>query len=150
MPTLNGVVLGPNSPAVGLRPCRSESDEEQLCDDHVARIAGKEAVVKFSQAKATQQTRGISDRRYRVLGHAFWFEVKAEDGKLTESQHQFLERELDYGNLACCGTLDDLKTLLSYFSSAGADPHTWCRLRVQRWAAKGYRKEGHPRKRRAR
>ncbi len=138
---VNGIELGPNSPARGLRTCRSESAEEQLCDDLVASIAGIAGVVKFSQAQVAQQTRGISDRRYRALGHAFWFEVKAEDGKLTESQHRFLEAELDYGNLACCGTLDDLRDLLAYIRTAGSEPHTWCRLRVQRWAAKGYRKE---------
>ncbi len=138
---VNGIELGPNSPARNLRTCRSESAEEQLCDDLVASIAGKEAVVKFSQAQAAQQTRGISDRRYRVKGYAFWFEVKAEDGKLTESQHQFLHRELDYGALACCGSLDDLRDLLAYVGKPGSDAATWCRLRINRWASKGFRKE---------
>lgn len=139
---VNGIELGPNSPARNLRGCRSESAEEQLCDDLVASIAGKEGVVKFSQAQAAQQTRGISDRRYRVLGHAFWFEVKAEDGKLTESQYLFLCRELNYDAVACCGTLHDLQELLGYMRSMErADVIVWCRNRVLAWARKGFRKE---------
>lgn len=153
---VNGIALGPNSPARGLRGCRSESAEEQLCDDLVAQIAGTQAVVKFSQAQAAQQTRGISDRRYRVYGTAFWFEVKAEDGKLTMSQHEFLLQELQHGALACCGTLDDLKHLLIKLQAArdvsfaqGTQGraevmrHTrgWCLDRIGQWAERGYRKE---------
>lgn len=141
MSTHNGVKLGPNSPAVGLRQCRSETAEEQLCDDLVAQIAGRDAVVRFSQAQAAQQTRGIPDRRYRVLGYAIWFEVKAEDGKLTKSQHEFLERELDYGQVSCCGTLEDLRELLAFIRRTDELVLTWCRQRVRRWAAKGYRRE---------
>lgn len=139
---VNGIALGPNSPARGLRGCRSESAEEQLCDDLIAQIAGTQAVVKFSQAQAAQQTRGISDRRYRVYGVAFWFEVKAEDGKLTMSQHEFLLQELRHGELACCGTLHDLQELLGQLRGgllAGA--REWCLNRVGLWAARGYRKE---------
>lgn len=150
---VNGIELGPNSPARGLRRCRSESAEEQLCDDLVAKIAGQHAVVKFSQAQAAQQTRGISDRRYRVYGVAFWFEVKAEDGKLTMSQHEFLLQELQAGGLACCGTLHDLQELLSMLAShrASTNPvgreglesylREWCLNRVGLWAERGYRTE---------
>ncbi len=153
---VNGITLGPNSPARGLRSCRSESAEEQLCDDHVAKIAGTQAVVKFSQAQAAQQTRGISDRRYRVYGVAFWFEVKAEDGKLTMSQHEFLLQELQHGALACCGTLDDLKHLLIKLQAAWTaglehsrqmrlevldHARGWCLDRIGQWAERGYRKE---------
>lgn len=150
---VNGIELGPNSPARGLRGCRSESAEEQLCDDLIAQIAGTQAVVKFSQAQAAQQTRGISDRRYRVYGVAFWFEVKAADGKLTMSQHEFLLQELQHGALACCGTLHDLQEILSMLAShrASTNPvgregvesfmREWCLNRVGLWAARGYRKE---------
>lgn len=153
---LNGIALGPNSPAKGLRTCRSESAEEQLCDDLVAKIAGTQGVVKFSQAQAAQQTRGISDRRYRVYGVAFWFEVKAEDGKLTMSQHEFLLQELQHGALACCGTLDDLQHLIIKLRAAwdvGREQgrqgrielmdHTrgWCLDHIGQWAERGYRKE---------
>jgi hypothetical protein len=153
---VNGIELGPNSPAKGLRTCRSETAEEQLCDDLVAKIAGTQAVVKFSQAQAAQQTRGISDRRYRVYGTAFWFEVKAEDGKLTMSQHEFLLQELQHGALACCGTLDDLRHLLMRLHAAFDaglgkgrqsrlevidDARGWCLDRIGQWAERGYRKE---------
>ena len=148
---VNGIELGPNSPAATQRGCRSEGDEERLCDDLVARIAGKDAVVKFSQAQAAQQARGISDRRYRVYGVAFWFEVKAEDGKLTMSQHEFLLHELRHGALACCGTLHDLQELLPQLRGdliEGA--REWCLNRVGVWAARGYRREGPSRTRRRR
>lgn len=146
---VNGITLGPNSPATDLRTCRSESAEEQLCDDHIARIAGKDAVVKFSQAQAAQQTRGISDRRYRVHGVAFWFEVKAEDGKLTMSQHEFLLQEMQHDGLACCGTLEDLRALVAQLLEVrqlggfGLMPgiRQWCLVRIGAWAARGYRKE---------
>lgn len=151
---VNGIELGPNSPAAGLRDCRSESAEEQLCDDHIARLSRKEAVVKFSQAQAAQQTRGISDRRYRVYGFAFWFEVKADDGKLTMSQHEFLLQELQSGSLALCGALADLKAFTTLLEIAQHDNSlreklvTYCLDAVGTWAARGYRKERLTRRRR--
>lgn len=148
MPTVNGIELGPNSPALGLRACRSESVEEALCDALVAMIAGCEAVVKFSQAQAAQQTRGISDRRYRIFGFGLWFEVKAEDGKLTMSQHTFLLNEIGVGELACCGTLQDLKELLALLQPGQqsraevlARARAHCLRVIGDWAAKGYRAE---------
>lgn len=144
---VNGIELGPNSPAAHLRDCRSEAAEEQLCDDLVARIAGTTAVVKFSQAQAAQQTRGISDRRYRVYGVAFWFEVKAEDGKLTMSQHEFLLQELTHGALGCCGGLADLRGFLCLLQASRDDAAVraklgaYCLDIVGAWAARGYRKE---------
>lgn len=159
---VNGVDVGPNSPAVALRGCRSEDVEEQLCDDLVARIAGTAGVVKFSQAQASQQTRGISDRRYRVHGTTLWFEVKAEDGQLTMSQHEFLLQELQHGELACCGTYDDLRELLALLASERASTNPlgreereswwreWCLNRIGVWAARGYRKERPTRARRRR
>lgn len=146
---VNGIELGPNSPAKGLRTCRSETAEEQLCDDLIAKITGTQGVVKFSQAQAAQQTRGISDRRYRVYGVAFWFEVKAEDGKLTMSQHEFLLQELQHDGLACCGTLEDLRALVVQLLEVrqpggfGLMPgiRQWCLMRIGAWAARGYRKE---------
>lgn len=163
MSTHNGVKLGPNSPAVGLRTCRSEAAEEQLCDDLVARMAGGGAVVRFSQAQIAQQTRGISDRRYRILGTTLWFEVKAQDGKLTMSQYTFLLQELQHGALACCGTLEDLRHVLVKLQAAweGGREHSrqrriellddargWCLDQVGIWAAKGFRKERPTRRRR--
>lgn len=160
MTRLNGIELGPNSPAAGLRGCRSEDAEEQQCDDLIARRADTTAVVRFSQAQASQQTRGISDRRYRLYGVAFWFEVKAEDGQLTMSQHQFLLEELRHGALACCGTYDDLHELVTKLEAAHHAPNRprrlelldelrgWCLDRIGVWAARGYRKERPTRRRR--
>ncbi|MBX3173288.1 MAG: hypothetical protein KF709_02695 [Gemmatimonadaceae bacterium] len=152
MTTVNGIQVGPNSPAIGLRGCRSEDAEGRQCDDFIARLAGVEGVVQFSQAQAAQQTRGIPDRRYRLLGFTLWYEVKAEDGKLTPSQHKFLTAELQHGELAACGTLEDLQELVHLLNRpADAVMRTalaHCTALVGRWAEKGYRREKPMRRRR--
>ncbi len=119
---------------------RSEREEERACDRCVLRLGGD--VVRFSQSRATQQTMGISDRRYRVLRMAFWFEVKAADGKLTREQYRFLTSELECGSLAGCGTERDL--ILAVGTLAGGDAPGFVahlRAQVERWAAKGFRGE---------
>lgn len=155
MTRVNGVELGPNSPARNLRTCRSESAEEQLCDDFIARLttATKKDVVQFSQAQASQQTPGVSDRRYRIYGVAFWFEVKADDGQLTKSQHEFLLQELACGALGTCGNLADLERLVMLLQSTSAVDRAsgrveregfvreYCEMKLAEWAQRGYRKE---------
>jgi hypothetical protein len=120
-------------------PVRSEKAEEQLCDDLVARIAGRDAVVRFSQARATMQTLGIPDRRYRVHGVAFWFEVKAEDGKLTTAQHAFLLAEIECGNVASCGTLDELIRLVEAARKGHAAAMGCAMAQLAHWVGRGYR-----------
>jgi hypothetical protein len=48
-------------------------------------------VVRFSQARATQQTEGIPDRRYyhRARRLAVWWEAKSETGKQRVAQRKF-------------------------------------------------------------
>ncbi|MHB1297279.1 MAG: hypothetical protein ACYC0B_02020 [Gemmatimonadaceae bacterium] len=150
---INGIAPGPNSPLLAkARGCRDEDAEGELCDDFVLR-APRGSMANFSQKPESMQTRGISDRRYRFYGIAFFYELKAEDGQLTPSQHAFLLDELSSGALAACGTLDDLQAFAA-LAATGA-PHavlaTYCHALVQRWAAKGYRREDlRPRRRRRR
>lgn len=126
-------------------PVRSEKAEERLCDDLVARIAGREAVVRFSQARATNQTPGIPDRRYRLFGVALWFEIKAENGKLSAAQRDYLRAELACGSAAACGTLEDLSALLPVLREdrvaivPGAELLDACTTLVDRWVARGLR-----------
>jgi len=92
---------------------RSEKAEEHRCDTFAACYAGRDRVVRFSQPRHTMQTLGIPDRRYRLAGVAFWFEVKHQAGRLRTEQVEFLEAELAYGCPAACGTLDDLVAYVS-------------------------------------
>lgn len=95
--------------AIAQRPhIRSEKAEEQLCDNFVAAGGGRQRVVRFSQPRNTMQTLGIPDRRYRIAGLCFWWECKAENGRLSDEQVFFLEAELEYGNPVGVGTLEDL------------------------------------------
>ena len=151
MTTLNGITLGPHSPfAARARKCRSESAEGALCDDFVLR-APRGSLANLSQQRESNLTRGLSDRRYRFYGASFFYEIKAEDGQLTATQHGFLLDELANGALATCGTLDDLQWFAARCAAGqtGLDVH--CLTLVMRWAAKGYRREDtRPRRRRPR
>lgn len=159
MPTHNGIVLGPNSPALSQRGARSEKAEQQLCDDLISRIAGKEHIVNLSQTRASMITVGVPDRRYRVYGVGLWWETKPEDGKLTAEQHAFLLSELRHGALGGVGTLEDLQRMLVPLQAlhSARDSHTradaiahaamHCLTLVGQWAARGYRRERQPSKR---
>jgi hypothetical protein len=46
-------------------------------------------VVRFSQSRATRQTRGIPDRKYYRDEDTFWFECKAEGGRQSVHQKAF-------------------------------------------------------------
>ena len=128
---------------------RSESAEEALCDDLIARIAGREGVVRLSQRRASNVTLGLPDRRYRVHGTAFFWEVKtaAPASKLSAAQRDFLRAELSAGCLAGCGTLEDLAdyvAMLVESRDAGRDiqyhwRHKHCADLVDCWTAKGMR-----------
>lgn len=146
-----GITPGPHSPLLQIsgRTARSEDEEEVACDDFVATIASRAQVVRLSQRRASHITRGVSDRRYRLYAAAFFFEVKADDGKLTSTQHRFLDAELESGAYALCGTLEDLQRWVMWLQAARSLSHeerllrglAYCRNVVQRWALRGYRPE---------
>lgn len=154
-PVRNGIEVGPNSPLLErLRGCRAEKAEAQLCDDFISR-APRGGVVNLSQPRESMLTRGLSDRRYRCFGLSFFYEIKAEDGQLTPSQHAFLLDELANGALAACGGLDDLQDLVAAIADAHGNAAApalvgHCEQLVRRWAEKGYRREVPSRKRRRR
>lgn len=155
MSPVDRISLGPNSPLRQyLRTERSEKAEGELCDDCVARISGKRGVVNLSQVRASMLTVGVSDRRYRLLGVALMYELKAHDGQLTKSQHEFLLDELEHGALACCGGLEDLRGFIAAvrLEHQTGQPRIreYCHNTIARWAAKGYRRERIPSKRRRR
>jgi hypothetical protein len=62
--------------------------------------------VHFSQARASNQTPGIPDRKYYRpdLGFTFWWEAKAEDGKQSKDQRAFQVRAERCGELYVLGT----------------------------------------------
>jgi len=104
------VALGPDSPLHGLagpRGCPTEKQEQQWADRFIVGSLGGTRS-NFSQARPSMQTPGIPDRRYWAVGLAFWWEMKAEDGRLSPAQDEYLTRELDHGALGGCGTYQDL------------------------------------------
>lgn len=133
---------------------RTEKVVEHLCDQLVAAMSGKAGVVRFSQARATNQTRGISDRRYRILGVGLWFEVKSEkdDAQLSKEQRDFLLAELECGGLAACGGLEELQTVITAIRLEQRDEDRdgyaldVCRRIVKQWEGRGRRGEKKPRK----
>lgn len=153
-----GVVPGPQSPLLEVsgRACRSEDAESELCDSLILQLTGRSGVVNLSQKRESQLTIGLSDRRYRAHGYAFFYEIKAEDGKLTASQHAFLLDELQHCALAGVGTLEDLRALLDVLRlnyggrNTTGEPFTHCQALIARWAGKGYRREPPRRHRRKR
>ena len=123
------------------RKCRAEKVEQRFCDDLASQVGYE--VVCFSQPRHTMQTEGIADRRYRHLkkGHAFWFEVKAEDGQLTRAQYNFLVAEEMTGNAVGCGTFEDFAAMLGVGQATQNDYRVVGALSVEKWAAKGFRGE---------
>lgn len=71
------------------RPKLSEKDVERLCDSLMSQLGYE--IIRFSQARATNQTPGIPDRKYfhAVRGRAVWFECKREGGKQSTAQRRF-------------------------------------------------------------
>lgn len=66
--------------------------------------------VRFSQARATQQTPGIPDRKYYnvVKRHTLWWEAKASDGKQSKVQRDFQIMAEACGESYVLGTALDL------------------------------------------
>ena len=136
--------------AIARRPnLSSEKTVEKWCDDLIAKISGKGAVVRFSQARETNQTLGISDRLYSPFGVDLWFEVKSEkpDAQLTRDQSVFLHARLAAGVCAACGTQVELVQVLDAIRAdlfgKEADGHALalCERIVQDWEGRGFRGE---------
>lgn len=115
----------------------TERTEETECDKIIERAGG--SIVKFSQPRDTMQTEGIADRRYRLRGTAFWFEVKAVDGELSAEQAQFLAQEHECGNVVACGTREDLRSLIHLHARSQWMEVGW--QLVCDWMARGLRPE---------
>jgi hypothetical protein len=119
-----------------------EKEEMRACDDLVRQHDGE--IVSFSQPRATKQTAGIPDRRYRVFGTAFWWEVKSQDpnAQLTADQADFLLAELNAGVLAVCGTVHDLALFLPVVRAHESMMLVTMRARaiVDRWIRRGFRR----------
>lgn len=120
----------------------SERDVEAACDRLVAALGGD--VIRTSPPGRTRQHIGLPDRRYRLKGHAWYFEVKrGHGGKLTAAQLDFLRAELACGCLALCGTMEELAGLTRRIVQ-GAAPAAlagYCAETVEAWAARGLRRE---------
>lgn len=123
---------------------RSEKEEQRDCRKYILKLGGQ--AVNFSQARASHQTQGIPDNRYRVFGMAFWWEVKAEDGQLTRDQYDFLVAERAHGAPGGCGTAADLAIALSLLprTPEAIAKRLW--HSVETWAEKGFRGEKIPRR----
>lgn len=135
------------------RHIRAEKDETKLGDDNAVRCGF--AVITLSQPQRAMMTPGVPDRRYRHRAKrlTLWFEWKAEDGQLTQDQHRFLLAELEAGELAACGVLEDFSRVLIALFRAGAthaESLKTCQQVVDKWAARGYRPERARRPRRPR
>ena len=89
----------------------SEKAVERLCDQLITQLGGE--IVRFSQSRASRQTEGIPDRRYRINNRAFWFEVKAADGRLSEAQIAYYEGERACHEEIACGDVDSLRRYLN-------------------------------------
>ena len=113
-------------------PERSEKAEERLCDQLIAKLGGQ--IVHFSHPGRTMQTPGIPDRRYRLYGVAFWWEVKKASGRLTKDQVAFLTAELNHGAYAGCGNLDELVRYASALRTDKAGTHPVGYLLVEKWS----------------
>lgn len=106
-------------------PERSEREEELACDRLIAMIGGNDAVVKRSPPHKFLGTRGIPDRRYRLFGVAFDFEVKKGAGELSEFQILYLRAERECDNLAACGTVEDLLRCVEWIREAQRNERTY-------------------------
>lgn len=118
----------------------TERETERLTDDLVKKLGGQ--IVRLSQYRPSKVQLGLPDRRYRLWGLAFFFELKAEHGKLSRQQAEFLLAELKAGAFAACGGVSEIQELYTGWKRH-YDPDAFlrdCTRIVERWLAKGYRK----------
>lgn len=85
-------------------PEPSEKEVEHAVDGLMATCGFD--VVRFSQARASQQTPGIPDRRYvhAELPVALWFEVKRPSGTWSKAQQDFAAQCQRVGEIYVVGT----------------------------------------------
>ena len=99
----------------------SEKEVEHQCDNLMKSLGW--TIVRFSQARATKQTRGIPDRRYyppkdapaiapEVWPLAFWFECKKSGGKQSVYQAEFEKMCTSAGDHYVLGGLKELAQYL--------------------------------------
>jgi len=95
MPRHNGVELGPGSPLLtpkGRKRVLVANENKVVVPqgDQLMELHGFRSI-HFSQARATQQTPGIPDRKYyhRARRLTCWWEAKAECGEQSEEQRKF-------------------------------------------------------------
>lgn len=123
-------------------PEPTERSVEHLCDQLVAQIGGKDAVVKRSPPHKFMGTPGIPDRRYILWLTAWDFEVKKPTGELSDEQIVYLRREIACGNLAGAGGVDELKRCIFAIRDAQYGLLTWRELvaaigaTVEEWVQK--------------
>ncbi len=115
-----------------------EKEVERLCDQLIEQHAGR--VVRYSQARATRQSEGIADREYFVLGARLRYEVKREDGKLSQEQLELLTAEYETGGIASCGGLEELRHLLVSLRHSKDEARRLGWLFVQLWKMRGLRR----------
>ena len=111
--------------AIGRGPRVPEKIVERCCDQLYA-SAGCE-VVRFSQARATQQTPGIPDRKvyHRPSGCTFWFEVKAQGGQQSKHQRAFQAMAEACGETYVLGGLEAAEAQLIAMGLARRDGRTF-------------------------
>jgi hypothetical protein len=122
----------------------SEKEQETLSDELVRSFEG--TVRRFSEPRATMIETGTADRNYVVLGRKIVWECKAEDGKLTKDQYDLLIEDAKVGEIVGCGTVADLRLLLTALRRSDLDAKALGVRLVQLYAARGFRKERQRRK----
>ncbi len=90
----------------------SEKVVEQTLDQRLGSCGFR--AIRVSQARSTQQTPGIPDRRYvhREAGLALWWEVKKPGGIWSAAQQEFAEDCHRTGELYFIGGVDEMYSLL--------------------------------------
>lgn len=90
----------------------TEKQEQEMGDRMMAALGFTS--IHFSQARASQQTPGIPDRKYYHTGRriTLWWEAKRTKGKQSPAQVAFQEMAQACEETYVYGTHDDLATAL--------------------------------------
>lgn len=125
----------------------NERDVARACDSLIEQLGGQ--IVRLEQRRASHIALGLPDRRYRYRGVAFWFELKAENGRLMWDQYQFLRAEYDCGSVAGAGGLEELRQIIDAIRDPRGDACGMGRHQVEILASLGFRGEPKPKHRAA-